>query len=591
MKKTIILSTIVFTSIIFSQDISEAYLESLPESVKEDVLKGIDDRTEQENAIYKRPSSMVDKKDSEYAQYKEFKDIQNEDIVDTNVRFGEFIFQSVQSSFMPINEPNFDSSYVLDFGDVIEVQLVGAISEIEELQVNRDGSINMPDIGKIFVSGLSLESANSLIKNKIESVYIGVESNISLIGVRDIQILISGNAYKPGMYTFNGNSSILHALAMAGGINSSGSYRQIDLIRNNKIVDTLDLYEVFIYGKSSLTDNLRSGDTIHIPHHKNLVHAVSGVNRPMIYELNSNESFINLVNYAEGFKSTANKNSLLVERISNGKIVTIELDESDLAETKIKDNDSLIVEEFVLGRVEIKGAVTKPGFYKISENTKLSEIIRRSGGYKDSAYPFGGYLDNKKTAILNEEAKNQLYNKFIKDIVMGFEMLDESALLILESLKETESSGRVMAEFDLDVLTANPELDTRLEEGDTILIPYINEQIYVYGETNNQGAIKYSPGKSANFYISNAGGFLKSADARGVFIIHPNGEAISLNGNRGGLGLFAAQDNELIYPGSIIFVPQKSNLNTAKRASIWAPIISSVALSLTSLSVLNNRNN
>ena len=78
MKKTIILSTIVFTSIIFSQDISEAYLESLPESVKEDVLKGIDDRTEQENAIYKRPSSMVDKKDSEYAQYKEFKDIQNE---------------------------------------------------------------------------------------------------------------------------------------------------------------------------------------------------------------------------------------------------------------------------------------------------------------------------------------------------------------------------------------------------------------------------------------------------------------------------------------------------------------------------------
>jgi protein involved in polysaccharide export with SLBB domain len=585
MKKIIILC-LAFSSITFAQELSDAYLESLPESVKEDVLKGIESKNEKDKTIYKRPSTMVDKGDSEFAQYKEFKDSENKIENNTNVRFGEYIFQSVQTSFMPINEPNFDGSYILDFGDILEVQLTGIESDTFELEVSRDGSIAMPDIGKVFVSGLSLESAGLLIKSKVDASYIGVYSYVSLINVRDIQVLISGNAYKPGMYTLNGNSSVLHAVAMAGGIDISGSYRQIDLIRDNKVIDSLDLYEVFVYGKSSLTQKLRSGDTIHINQHKNLVHAISGVNRPMIYELKPDQTFSDLVNYANGFKSTANISSITVERISNGEIVIFDLDNNQLSNTFTQDNDSLIIEEYVFGRVEIKGAIKKPGFYKITENTKLSDIIKRSGGYKYSAYPFGGYLENKRTAQLNQEAKDQLYNKFIKNLITGFEILDESALAILESLKESESSGRVMAEFDTNVLDSNPQLDTRLEDGDVILIPYLSEQIYVYGETNSQGTIKYSPGKTPSYYIKNAGGYLDTADKKNIYIIHPNGETINIG--VGSFNIFNVENQELVYPGSIIFVPQKSSLNAAKTASIWAPIISSVALSLTSLSVLNN---
>jgi len=586
--KKIIIPCLVFSSLIFSQELSDAYLESLPESVKEDVLKGIDDRAEKDKTVYRRPSTMVNKSDSEYALYKEFQDSKNEEDANSNVRFGKFIFQSVQSSFMPINEPNFDSSYILDFGDILEIQLTGAKSDSMELEVTRDGSIGMPDIGKIFVAGLSLESADLLVRSKTNAAYVGVESYTSLTNVRDIQILITGNAYKPGMYTLNGNSSVLHAVAIAGGIDSSGSYRQIDLIRGGNVIDSLDLYEIFVYGKSSLTKNLRSGDTIHISQHKNLVHAISGVNRPMIYELKSNETFIDLVSYANGFKTTADTSSALIERITNGKIVTFELNNSQLSNTIAQNNDSIIFEEFVFGRVEIRGAIRKPGFYKITESTKLSEIIKRSGGYKESAYPFGGHLENRKTAILNKEAKDQLYNKFIKNLITGFEILDESALSILESLKETEPTGRVMAEFDINVLESNKELDTRLEEDDVILIPYITEQVYVYGETNSQGTVKYSPGKSANYYIKNAGGYLDSADKKNIYIIHPNGETLSLGKQTNGFNFLSSENKVLVYPGSIIFVPQKSNLNAAKTASIWAPIISSVALSLTSLSVLNS---
>ena len=167
MKKIFLSVLLIASTGLYSQDISEAYLESLPESVKNDVLKGIDLKKEKDQPVYRRPSSMVEKKDSEYAQYQEYKDTENKNKIDTNVRFGKYIFQSVQSSFMPINEPNLDGSYLLDFGDMLELQLIGQKNEIEELLVNRDGSINIPDIGKIFVSGLSLESASDLIKNEL----------------------------------------------------------------------------------------------------------------------------------------------------------------------------------------------------------------------------------------------------------------------------------------------------------------------------------------------------------------------------------------------------------------------------------------
>lgn len=588
MKKIVLIVCIILPLTIISQELSDAYLESLPESVKEDVLKGIDDKKNKDKAVYKRPSTMVGKDESEFSQYKEFKDSNINNEINTNVRFGKSIFESVQTSFMPINEPNLDGSYILDFGDILEVQIVGQKAMIEELPVNRDGSINIPEIGKVFIAGLSLESASSLIKNKIESAYIGVNSFVTLINVRDIQILITGNAYKPGMYTLNGNSSVLHAISMAGGINDNGSYREINLIRNNKLISSLDLYDIFIYGYSNLSANLRSGDTIHISQHKNLVHAVSGVNRPMIYELKPEQTLMDLVGYANGLSSNANIKSMVVEGIVDGVIQTQKIVDNDLQSIKANDNDSLIIEEFVFGKVEIKGAVKRPGFYKITEETTLSNILKRAGGFKPTAYPFGGHLNNKKTALLNQDAKEKLYNNFIKDLITGFEILDDSALEILESLKQTESSGRIMAEFDISVLEAYPELDTRLDDGDEILIPYKSEQVYVYGETNSQGTVKYRPGKSPDYYINNAGGYLKTADTKGLYIIHPNGETISLNTNGKVLGFINSESNELVYPGSIIFVPQKSNLNAAKTASIWAPIISSIALSLTSLSVLNN---
>ena len=162
---------------------------------------------------------------------------------------------------------------------------------------------------------------------------------------------------------------------------------------------------------------------------------------------------------------------------------------------------------------------------------------------------------------------------------------------LLMQIKETESTGRVIAEFDIELIRNNKSLDTILEDGDTVLIPQITQQVFVQGEVGNAGAIRYSPNKGVDYYVNKSGGLLQIADKDNIFIVQPNGETENLSKNARLSFFLEDSDKPLIYPGSIIFVPQKTNFASSLQvASIRAPIISSIALSLTSLSVLNNSN-
>jgi protein involved in polysaccharide export with SLBB domain len=259
------------------------------------------------------------------------------------------------------------------------------------------------------------------------------------------------------------------------------------------------------------------------------------------------------------------------------------------------NNDSIFIHEYKVDTVLIEGSVNNPGTYKFTKGTTLSEAIQKAGGYDKSAYPFGGYLENKKALEINKISKDRLYDKFITNMIINSGVasstIDTGIMEMLLEIKNSEPTGRVIAEFDLDIISANPDQDTILEDGDRIYIPQITQQVYIQGEVSNSGAIRYSPGKNIEHYIDKSGGALLTADLNNIFIIHPNGETENFV-NESRLS-FIIEDNsrELIYPGSIIYIPQKTNFaNSLQVASIWAPIISSIALSLTSLSVLNNSN-
>ncbi len=582
MKKILLSALLITSTVSHSQELDEAYLQSLPESVRGDVLQKIDDRDELEKPTYRRPSTMIAKN---YCS----DEIVN-DCIERSNRFGSKLFNMMQSSFMPINEPNFDSSYILDFGDTLDIQLIGQKNINVETPIKRDGSINIPEIGKIFVAGLSLESTNLLIKNKISNAYIGVEVFVSLVNIRDIQVLVTGYAYNPGIYTLNGNSNILHALSMAGGIDENGSYRKIDLIRDDKVISSIDLYDIFIHGKSGFGERLRSGDSILIKPVKNLVTISGSVLRPGSYELKSGQTFLDLFNYGNGFSPSANRDTLRIERLDKEEVKFISVNNlQNLSSIKPLPGDRLNIRSYVRRSVSIQGAIKTPGTYIMSKGETLSSLIMKAQGYKDDAYPFAGILINKKALRINQDAVDKLYKSFIQKLITkGDELFaSESLPFILNELKSSNISGRVIAEFDLDVISASLDLDTTLEDGDEIIIPSITQQVYMYGEINNPGAIRYSAGQSIRDYLAQAGGQIESSDMNNLFVIHPNGQINRLSNRR--LSFLNNTSDISIYPGSVIYIPRKAiSRDPALVASIWAPIVSALALSITSLSVLEN---
>ena len=583
MNRLLITVLLISSAAIFSQELDERYLESLPDNIREDVLLKIDQRDEDETPVYRRQSSMTDKPFSE--EEIEARKKRN--------RFGDNIFDTMQSSFMPINEPNLDSSYILDFGDTLELQLIGQKNSIDNLSVKRDGSINIPEIGKLFVSGLSLDDVNKLIKAKINAAYIGVEAFITLVNIRDIQVLVTGNAYNPGIYTLNGNSNILNALSMAGGVDVNGSYRKIDLIRNNEIIKSVDLYDIFIYGKSGFGERLRSGDSIIVRPSMKMVTISGAVKRPALYELTEDNNFSDLIEYGDGFADNANLETLRIERPLKDDISFIDiLDLDQLSYIDVRSSDRLNVRAFERRTVTISGAINTPGVYTISKGETLSSLIRKAQGYKDNAYPFGGVLINETALALNEVAAEKLYKSFVQRLITKGDALfaSESLPFILDELKKTEISGRVMAEFDLDVIEANKDLDTTLDNNDQIIIPIKSEQVYIFGEVNQPGAIRYKASQSITDYIVGAGGALQSSDLNNTFVIHPNGEVNRIS-NASRFSMLNNRNNEiLIYPGSVIYIPREVKSRDASvTASIWAPIVGSAATSITALSVLNNK--
>ena len=554
----------------FSQELDQAFLSSLPDDVASTLINKNNERQALEEPQYRRPSTFIEKPEP------------------TSDRFGANIFSMMQSSLMPLNEPNFDSSYILDFGDTLELQLVGQKSSTTKLLVKRDGSINIEDIGKLNIAGLSLDKVVELIKNKINLAFIGVEAYVTLAKVRDVQIIMSGNVYNPGSYTLNGNSNIFHALSVSGGPSESGSFRSIDLIRNNKKIESIDLYETFIFGRSSFNTRLRSGDLIFVNPVGNVVSIFGAVKRPGSYEIKKDGTLSNLIKFSNGLNAYADINNIKLERILDGKIQALPIvNISQFDNIKANDLDTIYIRSYPFRSVEILGAVLNPGSYLMNEGDSILDVIEKSGGFTDNAYVFGAVYQNVNARAISEQASQKLYENSIQNISQiikeGGPDTDYTPLIsMLTELKDAKVTGRVVINLESD---ENPAL---IQDGDTILIPEKTNQVYIYGSVSDSGSALYAKGQDIEYYINKKGGLIDNADKNNVFVLNPNGETFRLKIKK---NLFTSLDNNVeIFPGSVIYIPESldNGYQTRIQTQAYAAILGSLGVSLASLSVLKD---
>ena len=547
------------------QNYDADFINSLPEATTSKLFDQIETNKSNEEVTYKRPSSNVSAGGGVFS------------------RFGMDIFNSMQSTFMPINEPNFDSEYVLGFGDILQVQLIGQKAYIEDIEVKRDGSISLKGLGKSFVGGLTLNNAINLIKAKAASAYIGNEIFVSLISVRDIQVYILGEAKYPGLYTLNGNSNVLHALSVAGGVNGNGSFRNIEIKRNNVAVDAVDVYDLFLKGNADIATRLKSGDVVFVKPVKKLVSIHGGVKVPREYELLDTDTLQDLINFAKGFSTYAAVNKpIYISSIDKGEKKSVYYS-GELSELIPSNNDSIFIETYTHKNIIIQGAVKFPGSYKIGINDRLSDAIISAGGYREDAYPFGGILENEYAGEVSKMGSDFTFNELIKDIILN----DPSTSIGMLSSLKPPGTKRVVANFILDEICDDEITDTMLQDGDKLFVPTITQQVYVYGAINSPGASRFIQSRNVFEYIADSGGFTKDADKDTIFVIQPNGESILIRASK--LRLFGRNaKNVKLYPGSLIFITPELKISPQKSASIWAPLVSSFALTLASVSSLNN---
>ena len=582
--KIFLLSIYLFPIVLYAQDFDESFLESLPDEIRSDLLQRANDKEESEAAQYRRPSTYINKQS----------DLDSEGEDTPNV-FGYDIFSMMQSSLMPINEPNFDGSYILDFGDLLELQLIGQESSITELTIKRDGSVNIPDIGKVFVAGLTLNDAVDVIKNKIAISYIGVEAYLTLVNVRDIQVIVAGSAFNPGAYTLNGNSNIFHALSIAGGPSKDGSYRDIRLIRGGEVIDSIDLYDTFIFGKSIFSNRLRSGDVVFVETVSNLVSVFGAFKRPGIYELKSSEMLSKAIDFANGLTNKADLSDVKVISVSDGIIITNKINSlSEFKNFKSQDSDTIFVRKHTYRSVKINGAVRNPGTYLINQGDGIFDLVNRAGGYTNNAYPYGGVLESIVTKEINKMAIDELYKSFLDGFMLtgstaskDSDQSSASAISLIKELKDAEPSGRVNAEFDLKILEEDRSKDVLLQDGDEITIPEFLNQVYVFGEVSSEGTISFMDKQNSDYYINMKGGFNEYADKKNVFVLHPNGDTYKLGQKN---KFLTPRDNQEIFPGSIIFVPRKTSNSYLATQTIqaYAAILGNIGVSLASVSVLKD---
>jgi len=309
--------------------------------------------------------------------------------------YGSELFLKSSLVFEPNIRIATPSSYILGPDDELIVNVYGYSEMKYEMTVNEEGEIYIPNVGPIFVGGLSIEQATSKITTKLSStIYRAIKSGqtkvqVRLGKIRSIQVTVIGEAYRPGTYTVSSLTTLYNLLYLCGGPSNLGSYRQIEIVRGNQLYKTADLYEFLTKGDQKDNIILREGDLVRIPYYKNRVSITGSVKRIGKYEMKSGEQVADLMTYCGGFNEMAYYGAISVTRMTEKekKVYDIKFAEFDTFNVALGDEFYVNrLQNVFINKVSLTGSVFRPGNYEVDSTLTLYEVINKSGGLLEDAF-------------------------------------------------------------------------------------------------------------------------------------------------------------------------------------------------------------
>lgn len=315
--------------------------------------------------------------------------------------FGSDLFRNNEITFEPNLRMATPKNYIIGPDDELLIDLTGDNEKDYKLKVSPDGNIRLEYVGLIAVGGLSVEQATSKVRKAMLPTYPGLSSGrtkvaVNLGNIRSIKVVLTGAVTVPGTYTLPSLATVFNALYASGGPNENGSFRKIQVIRNNTIITTIDSYDFLLNGIQRGNIRLQDQDVIHIPVYQDRIEIVGEVKRPALFETKKGETLQDIINFSGGFSSQAYSAKIKILQNTTKERRITDVSKEDFTKYVPVNGDKYIVEAILdrfENRVEIAGAVFRPGQFELDKGLTLKGLINKAEGLTEDAFLYRGSIN------------------------------------------------------------------------------------------------------------------------------------------------------------------------------------------------------
>ncbi|MDR6786126.1 protein involved in polysaccharide export with SLBB domain [Pedobacter africanus] len=404
--------------------------------------------------------------------------------------FGAELFRNGSITFEPNLRIATPKGYVIGPDDKLLIDLTGDNEASYNLQVSPEGVINLQYVGRIAVGGLTIDQATSKIRSAMGKTYPSLRSgrtnvSINLGNIRSIKVVLTGQVTKPGTYTLSSLATVYNALYASGGPSQNGSFRKIQLIRGNKVVSTIDVYDFLLRGIQQNNLRLQDQDVINVPVYDTRVEILGEIKNAALFEVVNGENLKDVIGFAGGFTPQAYTAKIKSFQNTDKERKIIDISADEFATYAPRNGDKYVVEAILdrfQNRVEILGAVFRPGLYELGSGLTLKGLITKADGLTEDAFLNRGYINR-----LNADNTQSLLSFDVAKIIAG-----------------TQEDITLQRE---DKVTISSLFDLRDEY-----------KVTIQGEVRAGGTFDYADNMTLEDVIQMAGGFKENATPRRIEI-------------------------------------------------------------------------
>lgn len=405
--------------------------------------------------------------------------------------FGSQLFNNKNLTFEPNLRLPTPKNYILGPDDELKIDITGYAYQHYDVKISPEGTIKLESLSPIYINGNTIEQAKVKIIERLKTLFAGLKTgslnvDITLGNVRTIKVTIVGEVQNPGTYSISSLATAFNALYLSGGPNNNGSFRNIQVFRNNVLIKSIDLYNFLLKGTLEDNINLFDQDVILIPFFQKKVEINGEVRRKGIFELKENDNFKDLLSYSGGFSEQAYTATININRNTNKERKILTFDPNTEPNFITQNGDHFFVGTILdrfENKVEISGAVFRPGEFALGEKIKtIKQLIQQAEGLREDA-------------VLSR------------------------AILI----REQENLDPIYIPVDLGKILRGELADIELKRQDQLVIKSIVElrqerKVDIEGAVNNRGSFPFADNMSIRDIVILAGGFADGATTKRIEI-------------------------------------------------------------------------